>query len=96
MKINDFNSAMTGESTFDGISSADLSRFQDMLGQGFPSVASQRSKTEVAAQEGFRLISEQAQESILERVVNKKNEMILESRGSAVKKAAEVAKDIGF
>lgn len=77
----------------DFLSDNDILSFNSFLGS---SIKRDSSKSLDNALAGKKMLTDSSRENTLERVINKKNELMINSKASAAKKAAELAKEISF
>lgn len=77
-------------------STTNASYFSSLMSGGGGDLASANMEARAVAERAQRLSLESSRELILSRVIDQKNAMTLESRGSSAKKATEIAKEIGF
>ena len=97
VNISDFSSRSTGAgvSELQRISAQDSTNFSTMIGGG-GSLSNMRAETLAVSERAAKHSIKTAQQRILMAVVDQKNAMLLESRGSSAKKTTEISKEIGF
>lgn len=96
ININSLGLNSVSEGSTNVASSSDVGLFQSGLGGDLRSQINRQGVTQSMVDKATKDLTDTTRETILQYMADQKNKMILESRGSGAKKAAELAKEISF